>query len=249
MKIIKYFTTIISAIFFAINISSCQNNGKNEVGGKITVAEFEQKLNADKAAQIIDVRTPSEFADGFIPTAKNINWNGNSFETDVIKLDKTKPVFVYCLSGGRSSEAATKLKELGFKEVYDLKGGMMAWRKNSKAVNLPSNEPITEKAGMTNEEFNKIINENTLVLVDIYAPWCGPCKKIAPFLTEIAAERKGKLTFLKINYDDNQGIVKYLYIDEIPTIILYKNGKRVYTNVGLTTKEELLKIIDANLKK
>jgi thioredoxin-like negative regulator of GroEL len=71
---------------------------------------------------------------------------------------------------------------------------------------------------------------------------------MAPYLDEIAKERKSKLTFLKINNDENQEIVRFLFVDELPTIILYKNGKRVYTNIGLITKEDLLKEIDKNLK-
>lgn len=97
-------------------------------------------------------------------------------------------------------------------------------------------------------DFNNKINQKGLVLVDVFAPWCGPCKKMAPYLEEIAVERKNKLTFIKINNDDNQEIVRFLYVDELPTLILYKNGKRVYNNIGLISKDDLLKVIDANLK-
>jgi len=83
-----------------------------------------------------------------------------------------------------------------------------------------------------------------LVLVDVYAPWCGPCKKMAPYLAEIAEEKKDKLTFIKVNADESQEIVKNLNVEELPTLILYKNGKRVYTNIGLITKADLLKVIE-----
>jgi rhodanese-related sulfurtransferase len=79
-------------------------------------------------AQLIDVRTPREFSNGFIEGAKNIDYNGDTFEKQMKKLDKTKPVLVYCAAGGRSENAAELLQEWGFKEVYDLEGGYNGWK-------------------------------------------------------------------------------------------------------------------------
>lgn len=249
MKIIKFFTTAVIALFFVINISSCQNNANGE-GGKLDVNTFEKNVNADKNIQLIDVRTPGEYAEGFIGNAKNIDWNGSNFATEVAKLDKTKPVYLYCLSGGRSGNAANKLNEMGFTQVFDLKGGMNAWRNAAKPVSVTGNEPIKPATtGLSLTDFNKQIADNQLVLVDVYAPWCGPCKKMAPYLAEIAEEKKDKLTLLKVNADESQEIVKNLNVEELPTLILYKNGKRVYTNIGLITKVDLLKVIDANIIK
>ncbi|MFA9214873.1 MAG: thioredoxin [Candidatus Methylacidiphilales bacterium] len=242
-------TTIFVALFFVINISSCQNN-TNGTGGKLDVNTFEKNVNDDKNIQLIDVRTPGEYAEGFIGNAKNIDWNGDNFAAEVAKLDKTKPVYVYCLAGGRSASAANKLKEMGFSQVYDLKGGMNAWRNAAKPISVTGNEPAKpENTGLSLADFNKKIVDNQLVLVDVYAPWCGPCKKMAPYLAEIAEEKKDKLTFIKVNADESQEIVKNLNVEELPTLILYKNGKRVYTNIGLITKADLLKVIDTNISK
>jgi rhodanese-related sulfurtransferase len=79
-------------------------------------------------AQLIDVRTPREFSNGNISGSKNIDYNGDSFEKQMKKLDKNKPVLVYCAAGGRSENAAELLKEWGFKEVYDLEGGYNGWK-------------------------------------------------------------------------------------------------------------------------
>lgn len=249
MKIIQYFASLLLLNFLLSNVSFCQNNGNNKIGGKLSAQEFEQKINSEKFVQIIDVRTPEEFAQGFIKNAININWNAGNFENQVSKLNKTKPVYVYCLAGGRSASAASKLNELGFTTIYDLKGGMNAWRNASLPIETTENIAVPDKKGMSLNDFNLAINKKGLVLVDVFAPWCAPCKKMAPYLDEIATERKSVLTFLKVNNDENQEIVKFLYVDELPTIILYKNGKRVYTNIGLITKEDLLKIIDTNTKK
>ena len=248
MKTIQYFTTLLLLFFLSINISICQNILENNTVIKLNATTFYQSINRDKFSQIIDVRTPEEFSEGFIANAINVNWNDNSFDAEVLKFNKTKPVYVYCLAGGRSASASTKLKKLGYITVYDLKGGMNAWRNANLPVQLIVNGPLVDKKGINPTEFNNIINKKGLVLVDVYAPWCGPCKIMAPFLEEIALARKNKLTFLKINNDDNQEIVKFLFVDELPTLILYKNGKRVYTNIGLISKDDLLKVIDANLK-
>ncbi len=79
------------------------------------------------AVQIIDVRTPEEFQSGYIEGAINLNIQDDRFSEQILQLDKSKPVMVYCAKGGRSARAAAQLKEAGFQEVYDLPGGMEAW--------------------------------------------------------------------------------------------------------------------------
>lgn len=98
----------------------------------LTVQQFAEKLKTNPDVQLIDVRTPDECANGMIARAKNINWNSSDFEAQILALDKQKPVFVYCAKGGRSHAAQEKLTALGFKEVYDLKGGFSAWKKEAE---------------------------------------------------------------------------------------------------------------------
>lgn len=248
MKTIQYFTTLLLLIFTTINISNCQIIRDIKSIRKLNATEFNQKIYTDSFTQIIDVRTPEEYSEGYIAKAINVNWNDNSFDTEVLKLNKSKPIYVYCLVGGRSANAVTKLTELGFTSVYDLKGGLNAWRNANLPVKILDNFSMDGEKGLNLIDFKSTINKKGLVLVDVYATWCGPCLKMAPYLEEIALERKTKMTFLKINNDDNQEIVKFLFVDELPTLILYKNGKRVYTNIGLISKDDLLKVIDANLK-
>ena len=64
----------------------------------------------------------------------NINWNGDQFEAEAAKYDKTKPIFVYCRVGGRSAKAADKLSQMGFKEVYNLEGGIIQWTESGFPV-------------------------------------------------------------------------------------------------------------------
>lgn len=90
-------------------------------------AEFQKKMVP--GAQLIDVRTPGEYAAGKLPASKLIPINSPDFQAQVAKLDKNKPVLVYCAVGGRSRSATSLLLRMGFKQVYDLKGGIQAWQR------------------------------------------------------------------------------------------------------------------------
>lgn len=85
--------------------------------------EFIAKIKATKDAQLLDVRTPQEWEVGRIASSNCNNFNDANFKQNLAKLDKNKPVFVYCAAGGRSSKAAPILQEAGFKYVYNLSGG------------------------------------------------------------------------------------------------------------------------------
>ncbi len=100
----------------------------------VNVNEFEKKLTNAKEKTILDVRTSGEFSEGHLANAVNIDFYKSDFKQSVSKLDKNKPVFVYCLGGGRSSSAADILKDLGFKQVVNMEGGMKAWSGAKKPV-------------------------------------------------------------------------------------------------------------------
>ena len=93
----------------------------------LPASEFKASLK-NNSSQIVDVRTPIEFKSGHIKKAKNIDFfQRNSFKSNLEKLDKSKPLHLYCRSGNRSRKAAGIAAELGFKEIYDLKGGYMSY--------------------------------------------------------------------------------------------------------------------------
>jgi len=92
---------------------------------------------------------------------------------------------------------------------------------------------------LTTANFKSSIASSTPTLVDFWAPWCGPCKAIAPILDELAVELKDKVTIGKVNVDENDGIAGDYNVRAIPTLILFKDGKVLETFVGMKTKAYL----------
>ena len=103
----------------------------------VSADEF-QKGISDQKAIIVDVRRPEEFKEGHIKGAINVNWqNPEEFKEKTAKLDKSKPVYLYCLGGVRSDKAADYLLQSGFKTVIALDGGIKAWNEAGKPVTKP----------------------------------------------------------------------------------------------------------------
>lgn len=239
--------TVALILFLNIGVTSCQNSSSKQKeststaskGGSVSVDEFEKQLVQSTNANIIDVRTPGEFVGGHLKNAVNININSADFKQKVETLDKNKPVFVYCLSGGRSSTAASYMRKQGFATVYEMSGGMLKWNNAGKPVETGNTAPKND--GISINEFNKQVNTDSYVLVDYNAKWCKPCIKMAPMLEKVATDKKDKLMLLKIDADENPSLIKLQNIQDIPVLVLYHKGKEVWRHNGLIDEATLLK--------
>ena len=221
-------------LFVSINLLSCNGQSSKNIQ-TIAPEEFAKKINKTPKAQILDVRTPEEYASEHIENATNVNWLGDNFVADAEKFDKSKPVFVYCKIGGRSSKAAAKLAELGFATIYNLDGGMMKW--NAAGLSKASDKIV----GMGNQEYASLLNTDKKVLIDFNAKWCAPCKKMARYLDKMQKDCANKLDIIRLDADENKTLIKEMKIDELPTLILYENKEVKWKHSGYISEENLRK--------
>lgn len=236
MKILKYLFLFL--LVGLVSISYGQT--------PLAVDAFQKKLSATPQGQLLDVRTSAEYEQGHLVGSTNMDFRDPVFAQKIETLDRSKPVFVYCLSGGRSGQAAKLLAEKGFTEVFDMQGGYMKW----SSADLPfekSDNTAEAPAGMSQEEFQKLVASDKPVLIDFFAPWCAPCKQMMPTLAKLTKEYIGKAQIKTINYDDNKALARALQVDEIPVFLLYKNGKLLWRGMGLMPEKEFREVIEANL--
>jgi rhodanese-related sulfurtransferase len=107
--------------------STSSTQQTNTVVDLVSPAKFKELLNLE-GAQVVDVRTPREYAGGKIGDAQNIDFFASDFKSKIDKLDRSKPVLVYCAVGGRSAKAVHMMKSMGFTEIHELQGGYNAWK-------------------------------------------------------------------------------------------------------------------------
>lgn len=212
-------------------LSACSMNGQQTEN--ISAAEFEKAI-AKPNVQVLDVRTAEEYKSGHINNALQANWlNKSEFYDRTAHLDKSKPVYIYCLSGGRSSAAAAALREKGYL-VTNLEGGIAAWKQSNKPLKgVDANAKQTAMASYLGQ-----VQSTSFVLVDFGAEWCPPCIKMEPVLQAFVKENKNKLTLIKMDGGIETELMKSLKVEALPTFILYENGKEVKRKQGLVTKEE-----------
>jgi len=129
--------SVLALIVFTLFFSFPKESLAQEGAPKLSPAEFDIKAHKGRKAVILDIRTPEETAEGFIEGATFVNWTGGSFEEEVSKLNKKKTYYVYCRSAKRTVPATEKMKELGFKHIYMLEGGLNNWIESGKPIAKP----------------------------------------------------------------------------------------------------------------
>ena len=229
----KSFFKIATAFQFSFTLFSCTAQEKYN----LSADEFEKGINNKDSVQILDVRTPGEYTASHIKGSLLADWNNKEeFNRRVAFIDKNKPVYVYCLAGGRSASAAKQMRSSGFKKVYELSGGINEWKAANKEL-----EGKSSKKQMTIDEFNTAINSYKVVLVDFGAEWCPPCKKMEPVLQQLQANNAGKFKLQKVDAGNDEAILKAYNVTALPVFIIFKDGRQVWRKDGVAEESEIIK--------
>jgi rhodanese-related sulfurtransferase len=206
----KIFVSLFAmALFFVACAQNNVNTQNTQQTQTISASQFKAAI-AKPGVQILDVRTAGEFQSGHIQNALQANWNdAKEFQDRTQHLDKSKPVYVYCQAGGRSAAAQSFLTEKGY-TVVNLEGGMSNWKMNQLPV-----EGNANAVQMRVADFDKVIAENKMVLVDIGATWCPPCRKMQPTVDQIKKEQGSNLYFLAVDGGVDMDVMKHLQFESL----------------------------------
>lgn len=236
--------SVFAYLFIAvlIGITGCMADGQETLNPK----EFKAKL-ALSELQLVDIRTPAEYDLGYIEGADNIDFYNTEFVANISKLDKEKPLAIYCKSGGRTKDAMKQLAKVGFKNIYALAGGLLAWEKTGYTLVTP--KPIEQvKTTVTKAEYDKLVASEKIVIIDFSAVWCGPCKMLKPVLDKISTEYAAKgVKIITIDVDDSKALSNELRVNEIPLLLFYKDGKLAEQMIGFNPENIIKETIEKYL--
>lgn len=204
----------------------------------LVATQFNQRLQEEKP-QLLDVRTAEEFENGHIENALQANWNNREeFAERIQALDKNKPLYIYCLAGGRSAAAKDYLIKNGFTTVVELKGGINSW----EAMDFP----ITGKKDVpqiTVETFTASLPKNQVVLLDFGAEWCPPCRKMKPIIDSL--EQLGYL-IIQVDGGAQKELIKAYQVESLPTFIWVYNNVEIGRFNGIQDSKTLISVLKEN---
>jgi thioredoxin len=206
------------------------------------------KLILDQKGSLIDVRTLREFKNGHIENAGQLNYYAGDFRQKLLLLPKDQPVFLYCNTGYRSERAAKILAQNGYTEIFNLEHGILEWNIMNLPVIIdpdasPDKDNLYEPA-----DYQALMQQQGPVLIDFYAPWCAPCRKMMPMIDSIQTKYHPELQTVKINVDASKQLAKQLQINSVPLIQVYNKGRLVFTHNGYIEGAALEEVLKKHLK-
>ncbi|MDF1548921.1 MAG: thioredoxin domain-containing protein [Bacteroidales bacterium] len=228
-------------LFFSFFISACAQDSNFS---NLSSMEFEQ-LISKKNGTLLDVRTTSEFSNGHIKDAGQLNYYALDFKRKLLLLAKDQPIYLYCNTGYRSKRAAEILVEEGYTQVYNLEHGIMEWNLENLPVIIEKDARPDTKNKMEPDEFYALIQSDKPVFIDFYAPWCAPCRKMMPMIDSLKAEFKAQITIVKINVDASKKLVKELKLGSVPYFVFYQSKTKKFEHYGLIGREELVSLFES----
>lgn len=239
MKLIKL--NLLVLLISISGIVEAQTTGNKP--NLLSIKEFAAKLNESKNAQILDARSNEEFLQNHIKGAVNLDAKSPAYQQEINGLSKDRPTFVYSIANGRSSVLSAQLREKGFKQVYELPGGLTNW--------IGSGYPIisTTKKGvaLSKAQYAELTGSAPLILIDFGSKYCGACKKLVPVLDSLKTKTGFAPKIISIEEYDNPALAHELKINVLPTLVLYQNKKEVWRRSGFSSTSQIEQVKKARL--
>jgi thioredoxin 1 len=231
-------------IVFTFTLSSCAQ--KNPEVIQLNSKEFD-KLVRTKPGVLLDVRTQREFQNGHIENAGQLNYYALDFRNRLLLLPQDLPIYLYCNTGYRSDRAADFLVRNAYTKVYNLQHGIMEWELADLPVVVdPDAQPDMDDK-FEPVDFEQLLASESIVFVDFYAPWCGPCRKMMPMIDSLKVEYHQRLPIVKINADASKRLMREMKLVTVPYLALYRNGELYFEHRGEIRREELVEVLESVL--
>ena len=232
----------LTGLLFIVSLAA----GQDEQVNQLHSSALHSVLKNDRVT-LIDVRTRSEYANGHIEDAGQLNYYALDFRKKLLLLPRDKPVYLYCNTGYRSQRAAEILVKNGYENVYNLERGIMEWELLDLAVVVEPDARPDTKDKMESDEYFALIKSDRPVFIDFYAPWCGPCRRMMPMIDSLKTAYAGKIDVVKINADASKRLVKELELGSVPWFRMFRNGEQVFEHSGMLTEERVTGLFESVL--
>jgi len=225
-------------LIFVFLVAMLQSCGQTTEVKHLTALKF-QELIADSTGILLDVRTIQEFNNGHLKGAGQLNFYERDFGNRLLMLPKDEPIFLYCNTGYRSGIAARFLVQQGYSRVYNMQRGIMEWNYNRLPIERTPGAVANMENSYTREQLITIINSDSLVFIDFYAPWCAPCQRMMPMIDSLISEYSGQVHMLKINADASKDLMREMHITGVPYFVFFHRGKVVFHKGGMISRDEV----------
>lgn len=232
MKIIK-----LSLFALLVSVSGII---KAQKANTVTLEQFAGKLKASPNAQILDARSNEEFLLNHIKGAVSADAKAPGYQQLINGLSKNKPTFVYSIANGRSTVLSAQLREQGFKEVYELPGGLSNWVGSGYPIFSANKKGVS----LTKAQYAGLTGSAPLVLIDFGSKYCGACKKLVPVLDSLKAKTGFTPKIISIEDYDNAALAHELKINVLPTLVLYQNNKEIWRKSGFSSTQQVEQVVN-----
>jgi thioredoxin 1 len=232
--------------FFLVMMMVLDTDAQNPETIQVSSREFSRIISYEPGV-LLDVRSQREFKNGHIENAGQLNYYAFGFKNKLLLLPKDQPVYLYCNTGYRSDRAADFLVKNGYTQVYNLEHGIMEWElENLPVVVDPDAQPDMDDK-FEPDDFADLLQNNALVFVDFYAPWCGPCRQMMPMIDSLKVEYHERLPIVKINADASKRLMREMKMVSVPYLVLYRDGELFFDHKGIIHRDELVEVLESVL--